>query len=931
MAERGSGGEDTAHAVDFLSVPLTAGSDFGSYHLIRPLGQGGFAEVWEAESRTTGRRVALKVLTQLPATASTNALERFRQEGRLAAALFHPRCVYVFDAGAVNDVPFISMELMPGGTLADRVKNGPLPVRVAVDYVIDMLDGLEAAHTAGIIHRDIKPSNVFLDEQGRARIGDFGISKSLESTAALTATGGFLGTPQYASPEQAGGEQIDSRSDLYAAGTVLYELLTGEAPYGAENPAQALARVLTQPPPPFPAGGAVPPGLQRVVHRLLAKQRDRRYADAAAARDALAPYSSGGVTTADLARRFAAIASDLILMTLVGLLFTGYAFRHPLVGQVFQLLTMTAYFTLLEGLTGASIGKRLAGLRVVTPPGGAPGFGHTALRSALFVLFYFGPGVVIGLLAVAPAPWFAVAGLLGGVLIIVATMRRANGFAGLHEVLSRTRVVALRRLDRAGEVPDEPPATHPVSDPPPLFGPYRPTGVIWSTAGAAVYVAHDDELRRDVWIHAVPASARGTLQSTDELRAREAGHFPWLQRGETAGVVWDAYGAPRGVLLQRWAARGPIAWGVMRRVLASLGQAIAGLQSRGYAGRFATSRVWVDRSGHAQLLDFALEPGTTTDAPDWNALLRQVTALGLGDGGAAAPRVSLPLHARALLGRLWGQGAGYGGVTDFVTALTQSQWRPAAVPRARRVATLTIPLVWPALVLLLVLIKPGSQYPAWFHDLVRDRVGYLTALRRPAPPPGDTLALRARASIEIVMASGAIAARATPRVGEQTMAYMSAADRALLDTLVRRHPGATSAQADTARAWLAAHRAAWMDAKDVIPRGMVGDIAQGMSQLGAFGLLAVVLALLLRGPPLLHLTGITVARVDGAPAGRIRCALRSAIAWAPFIALILAPHGTPVAVQLALAALGVAGAAYAFLHTERGVPDLVMRTVLVPK
>lgn len=131
-------------------MALSPGTDFASYHLIRPLGQGGFAEVWEADSMTTGRRVALKILSQLPASSS-NALERFRQEGRLAAGLHHPRCCYVFDAGEVAGVPYISMELMPGGTLADRARAGPLPVAVAVDYVIDMLDGLEAAHAAGII------------------------------------------------------------------------------------------------------------------------------------------------------------------------------------------------------------------------------------------------------------------------------------------------------------------------------------------------------------------------------------------------------------------------------------------------------------------------------------------------------------------------------------------------------------------------------------------------------------------------------------------------------------------------------------------------------------------------------------------------------------------------------------------------------------
>jgi uncharacterized RDD family membrane protein YckC len=912
-------------------VPLASGTDFGSYHLIRPLGQGGFAEVWEAESGTSGRRVALKVLTQLPAK-STNALERFRQEGRLAAALYHPRCVYVFDAGAVDGVPYISMELMPGGTLADRIKLGPLPVATAVDYVIDMLDGLEAAHAAGIIHRDIKPSNVFLDEDGRARIGDFGISKSLESTAALTATGGFLGTPQYASPEQAGGEAIDSRSDLYSAGTVLYELLTGAAPFGAENSAQALARVLTQSPPPFPAERSVPPGLQRVVYRLLAKQKEKRYATSRAARAALAPYSSHGVTTADLARRFAAVAVDLLLFFIFGLSTSGFGFRHPLAGPAISLSVFTVYYTLLEGLTGASVGKRLTGLRVVTPAGGAPTLARVALRSILFVALYFGLSQFLPRL-LPPSPWTALAALVFSLAVIVSTMRRANGFAALHEVLSGTRVVAMQRLDRAGVVPDEPPATSPVPEPVAAFGPYRPTGLVWASSGGALYVAHDDELRRDVWIHRVPAATRRTLPSTEELRARDLGHLPWLQRGEADGAVWDAYGVPRGVALRSWAARGRIGWSVMRGVLQSLGRTIAGDAERGSVGARSVSQVWVDRAGHALLLDFALEPEAAPAAPDWSSFLRRVASLGLtgADEADAPPRVPLPVSARALLARLWGAETGFADALQFVAALDRVQWRPATVLRSRRVGTLAIPAIWPAMVLLVALINPGSRSPPWFHDLTGSRAAYLSALRRPPPSPGDTAARRATQSIEIVLASALTQAHAD-RNGGQALSFMGAADSALLDTLARRHPGVTAAAADTARAWLTAHRAVWMDQREMTNRRPLVEAAHAFAGMGVFGIAAVVLALVLRGPPLLHLAGISVALTDGVPAGRVRSALRSLVAWAPWIALFIVARGTPpLAVEIALAAIGVVGAVYASLHAERGVPDRVMRTVLVPK
>jgi hypothetical protein len=526
------------------------------------------------------------------------------------------------------------------------------------------------------------------------------------------------------------------------------------------------------------------------------------------------------------------------------------------------------------------------------------------------------------------------AALVLSLAAIVSTMRRANGFAGLHEVLSGTRVVAMQRLDRAAVVPDEPPATSPVPEPVRAFGPYRATGLVWSSSGAAVYVAHDDELRRDVWIHRVPAAARRTLPSTEELRARDQGHLPWLQRGEADGAVWDAYGVPRGVALVPWAARGPIGWGVMRGVLQSLGRAIAGDAERGSVGARSASQVWVDRAGHALLLDFPLEPQAAPGATDWNSFLRRVACLGLtgADEADAPPRVPLPVSARALLARLWGAGTGYADAPEFVAALDRVEWRPATVPRSRRVGTLAIPAIWPAVVLLVAIINPGSQNPPWFHDLTRSRAAYLTALRRPPPSPGDTAARRATQSIEIVLASALTQARADRNGGRQVLSFMAAADSTLLDTLARRHPGVTAVEADTARAWLAAHRAAWMDSKELTTRSPLVEAAHAFSGMGVFGIAAVVLALILRGPPLLHLAGISVAQTDGVPAGRVRSALRSLVAWAPWIALFIVARGTPpLAVEIALAALGIVAVGYSFLHAERGVPDRVMQTVLVPK
>jgi len=242
-----------------------AGRTFGSYRLIRELGRGGFGRVWEAESLETVRRLALKVITETQA-ASPEVLQRFEREGRLAASLNHPNCVYVFGAEEVDGYPVITMELMPGGTLQDLLRQrGRLPAKEAVDFILDVIEGLEAANNAGILHRDVKPSNCFLDENGKAKIGDFGLSKTLELDSNVTISGAFIGTPSYASPEQVRGREIDFRSDIYSVGATLYALLTGEPPFVAKRTGEVLARILSEEPTPFSRHRVdVPKGLQRV-------------------------------------------------------------------------------------------------------------------------------------------------------------------------------------------------------------------------------------------------------------------------------------------------------------------------------------------------------------------------------------------------------------------------------------------------------------------------------------------------------------------------------------------------------------------------------------------------------------------------------------------------------------------------------------------
>ena len=255
-----------------------AGEELGHYRIVRVLGRGGMGAAFEAEDLESGRRVALKVLSHT--LDSPDARERFFREGRLAASINHPNSVYVFGTEEIGGTPVISMELVAGGTLQDRVTaRGPLPVGEAVDAVLQIIAGLEAAQRIGILHRDVKPSNCFRDTDGTVKVGDFGlsISTTVRTEPALTAAGAFLGTPAFCSPEQLRGEELNLRSDMYTVGATLFYLLTGRTPFEGKSSVQLLATVLEQhAPSPRKFRPEIPHGLASVVTRCLAKQAGDR-------------------------------------------------------------------------------------------------------------------------------------------------------------------------------------------------------------------------------------------------------------------------------------------------------------------------------------------------------------------------------------------------------------------------------------------------------------------------------------------------------------------------------------------------------------------------------------------------------------------------------------------------------------------------------
>ena len=245
------------------------------------------------------------------------------------AGISHPNSLYVFGTEEIEGIPVITMEIADSGTLADQLKKrGPLPVADAVDVVLGLIAGLEAAHADGVLHRDVKPSNVFVNPDGSVKVGDYGLSVSTIATvdSFATGTGVVLGTPAYAAPEQLRGDELDIRADIYSVGATLFTLLTDRAPIEGNNPVQIVAAALDEKPKPLAAFRSdVPAGLAQIVARCLAKKPEQRPARYAALRNALLPFSSETPQPAPPARRTLAYLLDELLSWIIpGTIVTSY-------------------------------------------------------------------------------------------------------------------------------------------------------------------------------------------------------------------------------------------------------------------------------------------------------------------------------------------------------------------------------------------------------------------------------------------------------------------------------------------------------------------------------------------------------------------------------------------------------------------------------
>lgn len=932
-------------------IPIP-GQTFGDYRILRLLGQGGMGEVYECEHVPSGRRVALKVMSH--ALASEDDRKRFLREGRLAASVNHPNVVYVHGSEEIDGMPAIAMELARGGTLHERLKRqGPLPIADAVAAVLQMIDGLEAAHAAGVLHRDIKPANCFMTPEGTVKIGDFGLSVSTlaRGESLLTAAGSVMGTPAYASPEQLRGEELDVRSDIYSVGATLYHLLTGKTPYSATEFVKLITEVLEkQPAAPNTLRKEIPGELSRIVLRSLNKDREARFQNYEQLREALLPFRAADRVPASPARRVLAGIIDDLFAYGPSFLFLAYWSFDPLDHFVRERTPTAAmvwlafygwylvYYSVAEGLWGSAIGKTICGLRVVGADGHAPGILRALLRVATYVL----PTVIPSLLYMAlvskadmraalargdtmPTDWLWWLSFL----LLFVTMRRRNGYAAIHDLLSRTRVIVrpraqprptLQAVSRAGEARE-----------PLLTGPYEVRGSLWKTEQEELLLAFDPALRRSIWIHLRPAAsppldpARRELSRPTRLR--------WLNGGQTESQRWEAYEAPTG---------GPVSnapWSSVRFWLLDLAEELrAALDEPSTAPPLSLDHVWITAAGRGMFIDF---PAPKETAP-LNIHATQSFLANTADAilDRATPP---PPEAKAFLGAL--KRNAFDRSEFIVGNLTTLVSKPAEItPRWRAMSLLMLP----ACFVLLGILAAGMynferiRWERAWKNLYPDRPHFLDAAQAYIG-----LAEEEENKKDIELARAYLVTHFSDVITNEAfwsnpdlVSTLGTHERKLVREAVTRPAPARDLVEEAERTvprWMAKEE---NKARRILIGVVAGVLLFGLVCLG----LVEFIAAAFRRSFVLNLFGIVPVTGDGQLATRKRLLARWAVGTLPMLIafivgmVVLVDNGTQVFLQNAQSVTGIGVAlglivavTYAIRRPSRSLADRVAGTHLVPK
>ncbi len=997
------------------------GEQLGHYRIVRPLGGGGMGAVFAAEDLESGRQVALKVLSH--ALDSPEARERFFREGRLAASLNHPNSVYVFGTEEVGGTPVIAMELVTGGTLEERVRAlGPLPPAEAVEAVLQIIAGLEAAQRVGILHRDIKPSNCFVESGGTVKIGDFGlsISTAVRTEPALTAAGAFLGTPAFCPPEQLRGDELSARSDMYSVGATLFYLLTGRAPFEAKNVVALIATALEQPAPsPRKFRSNLPRGLAKAVLRCLEKQPAERFKSYDDLRQALAPYSANAPLPATLALRFLAGLLDLSLLNGLSLaalgLLVGFGNAMEWVNRMSQpslkLLAIALaglggsilYYALLEGLWGATVGKALCRLRVVAPtPAGRDAPGFRALGRALIYVvvpvlpFWLIHGLHPKAYLDASSASQYVAGYSFWVMLalLFSTARRRNGFAAIHDLATKTRVVARVALASrpalsASEAP--PPAV----ETRPRLGPYYVLETLEASAGVTWLLGYDLRLLRKVWLRVVPP---GTPPVPAPLRnISRVSRLRWLAGRRAPEENWDAFEAVTGKPLLRLLqdnsrqspsgtlgesasgdARtnaGPQPWDQVRYWLWDLAREVSAAEKDGtLPAVLALDRVWITADGRAKLFDFAA-PGASsvnhstdstasTAAPsapsdqvagqrrdsseagppvlateETRRFLSEVAAAALEGRPQAAAKaadlvaVPLPLHVRPLLKSL----PLAVDAEAVANALKPQLQRVTVVTRWRRAAIVAGCLAFPVLGSLGY--RFGVSIMQQWNRSNPELVQVFSVLQarsglhmwgKHQPGPTDR-----QFAIYLAGHCQAVITNPASWSNATTLLFIKGPDRRFAEQSVAEHPAPTASELADADSAVKPH----------LPKPEALAFAgqpsfllawMGVSLLLFVGLPAALAALLFRGGLILRIAGVAFVRADGARASRLRLLWRAVLVWGPLLLTLILVRFLrgglgPLGAGLVAAGLVAGMAILSVALPTRGLADRLAGTWPVPR
>lgn len=963
-------------------VTLVAGQQFGGYRIVGRLGSGGMGTVYEADQLESGRRVALKVLSHR--LDSPEAKQRFLREGRLAASVNHPNSVYVFGTEEIAGAPVIAMELVPGGTLQERVlREGPLPVADAVDDVLQVIDGLEAAAAGGVLHRDVKPANCFVDREGAVKVGDFGlsISKSLRGETNVTSDGTFLGTPAFSSPEQLRGDELDVRSDIYAVGVTLYYLLTGQLPFKADNPVRLIASVLEHPPkPPAELRSDIPNGLNRAVLHCLEKQPPARFKSYDELRQALAPYSSAAPTPAALGLRLGAGVLDHLLCTLIlspaSLIWFQnidrmsrpdyYGSLHHNVIWASTALLYLIYFCIPEGLWGASLGKAICGLRVVTPQRNAAGVPRALLRAAVYVLFPQAVGLLyVGLLGVGvlpqPSMWLVqLVGLSWFVLLALmfTTARRRNGYAGLHDLASNTRVVLKSHYQTRPVLPSDgqlPPQTEMT----PMVGPYHVLSSLDKNGDTDLLLGYDTRLFRKVWIRRLPDDAPPVTADVRDLA--RPGRLRWLAGRRAPGECWDAYEAPSGSPLVNLLTK-PQPWGAVRYWLVDMADELAAAEKhQSRPAVLALDRIWITPENRARLLDFpapGVDPhGSWANSPElpgdestsFGPFLHQI-AVGALEGHPVEPEesrrqavaVPLPLRAQTVLQEL----PEIESAEQFAYQLKPLLARTASITRARRLGMLAaciLPLLW-----FLGMMSFGRHLADRWRETHPDVaplyncVWKIEVLER-GNGPADEDGQQQLRDLELYIAGRFAGTITDPDVWTHTYvtSVFNESQRQIAERAVAAHPDPSADELAEATARL---QPVLHELPDELP-GLTGGLAQTVAFVVAFAMgnvfvliavPSVISAVLFRRSLLMYIFGVTLVTRDGTRASRLRAVWRSLLTWSPavlcpvlIVALTICGMAITWSVSISVVLL-IAAIVWSVSLPERGIPDRLAGTYPVP-